>query len=156
MKHLKKLLVVVAALAMAMALSAVAWAADNAGYHISLNSDDTHTYKVYQVLTGDLSADGKTGVLIELNAETGNVNTVDVHPVSADITQAVGLLAARDTALRMAELTDRDPVEFTKAKIDRSSGSYVYELEFETPDYEYEVSIRTETGEVLKYRVWQQ
>ncbi|MBR3044286.1 MAG: PepSY domain-containing protein [Oscillospiraceae bacterium] len=100
--------------------------------------------------------DDGTQYLIELNAENGNVNTVDVHPVSADITQAVGLLAARDTALRMAELTDRDPVEFTKAKIDRSSGSYVYELEFETPDYEYEVSIRTETGEVLKYRVWQQ
>ncbi len=102
------------------------------------------------------SLDDGTQYQIELNAENGSVNTVDVHPVSADITESVGLLAARDTALRMAELTDRDPVEFTKAKIDRSSGVYVYELEFETPEFEYEVSIRTETGEVLKYRVWQQ
>ena len=100
--------------------------------------------------------DDGTQYLIELNAATGSVNTVDVHPVSADITQAVGLLKARDTALHMAELTERDAVDFTKAKIDRSNGAYVYELEFETPDYEYEVSIRTATGEVLKYRVFQQ
>ncbi|MBQ9905600.1 MAG: PepSY domain-containing protein [Oscillospiraceae bacterium] len=100
--------------------------------------------------------DDGTQYLIELNAATGSINTVDVHPVSADITQAVGLLKARDTALHMAELTERDPVDFTKAKIDRSNGAYVYELEFETPEYEYEVSIRTATGEVLKYRVFHQ
>ena len=98
--------------------------------------------------------DDGTQYLIELNAASGKVNTVDVHPVSADISQAVGLLAARDTALSMAQLTLRDPVDFTKAKIDRSNGAYVYELEFETAEYEYEVSIGTATGEVIKYRAF--
>ena len=98
--------------------------------------------------------DDGTQYLIELNAASGKVNTVDVHPVSADISQAVGLLAARDTALGMAQLTLRDPVDFTKAKIDRSNGAYVYELEFETAEYEYEVSIGTATGEVIKYRAF--
>lgn len=102
------------------------------------------------------TVDDGTQYLIELNAATGGVNTIDVHPVSADITQAVGLLAARDTALGMAELTDRDEIEFTKAKIDRSNGAYVYELEFKTEEFEYEVSIATSDGSVLKYRVWYQ
>lgn len=102
------------------------------------------------------TVDDGTQYLIELNAATGGINTIDVHPVSADITQAVGLLAARDKALCMAELTGRDEIEYTKAKIDRSNGAYVYELEFKTPEYEYEVSIATSDGEILKYRVWHQ
>ena len=102
------------------------------------------------------SLDDGTQYLIELNAENGNVNTVDVHPVSADITQSVGLLAAKDTAMKMAELTDRDPVEFTKAKIDRGTAAYVYELSFKTPDYEYEATVATATGEVLYFRAWHQ
>ena len=100
--------------------------------------------------------DDGTQYLIELNAANGNINTVDVHPVSADITQAIGLLAARDTALHMAELTERDPVEFTKAKIDRGTAAYVYELSFKTPDYEYEATVATATGEVLYFRAWHQ
>lgn len=102
------------------------------------------------------SLDDGTQYLIELNAETGSVNTVDVHPVSADTTQAVGLLAAKDTALRMAELTDRNDVEFTKAKIDRGNAAYIYELGFKTPDFEYEVTLSTATGEVISYRAWHQ
>ena len=96
--------------------------------------------------------DDGTQYAVELQAQTGTVKNVDVHPVSADITKAVGLLKARDTALRLADLEDRTDLRFTKAKIDRSNGTYVYELEFETPYYEYEVSIQTESGEVTKYR----
>lgn len=98
--------------------------------------------------------DDGTQYLIELNAEIGSINTIDIHPVSAEITEAIGLLAARDAALRMARLTEQDPVEYTKAKIDRSNGTYVYELEFQTPEYEYEVSINTSDGTIQKYRVW--
>ena len=46
-------------------------------------------------------------------------------------------------------------VNFTKAKIDRSSGIYVYELEFETYDYEYEVSIAVQDGTPVKFRAWE-
>lgn len=98
--------------------------------------------------------DDGTQYLIELNAATGSINTLDVHPVSADITEAIGLLAAKDAALGMANLTDSNLIEYTKAKIDRSNGAYVYELEFQTPEYEYEVSINTSDGSIKKYRAW--
>ena len=98
--------------------------------------------------------DDGTQYLIELDAQTGMSNTVDVHPVSADTTHAAGLLAARDTALEKAGLRNTADVTFTKAKIDRSSGAYVYELDFETADYEYEVILNTETCEILKYHAF--
>ena len=99
--------------------------------------------------------DDGTQYLMELNAETGAVNTVDVNPVSADTTDAIGLIAAKERAESMAGLQKGMPVEYTKAKIERGNGVYVYELEFETPDYEYEITVHTTTGAVLKYRAWE-
>jgi len=95
-----------------------------------------------------------TQYTIELNAKDGMTNTVDVHPVTADTSKAIGLLRAREIVLAKAGLTDDGSVTFTKAKIDRNNGAYVYELEFETPGYEYEVNLNIETGEMLKYRAW--
>lgn len=97
--------------------------------------------------------DDGTQYLIEVNAVTGAVNTVDVVPVSADVTGAIGMVAAKERALAMAGLSkDPAPVQFTKAKIERGNGAYVYELEFETPEFEFEVTLNTETGGILKYR----
>lgn len=96
--------------------------------------------------------DDGTQYTVEVNAQSGMVNNVDVHPVSADTSQAIGLLAARETALQRAEIAAQDTVRFTKAKIDRNNGAYVYELEFETASYEYEVTLEMETGKLLKYR----
>ncbi|MBQ8920722.1 MAG: PepSY domain-containing protein [Oscillospiraceae bacterium] len=98
--------------------------------------------------------DDGTQYTIELNANDGMTNTVDVHPVSADTSKAIGLLRAREIVLAKAGLTGDQTVTFTKAKIDRNNGAYVYELEFETPGYEYEVNLNIETGEMLKYRAW--
>lgn len=97
-----------------------------------------------------------TQYVLELNAETGGINATDVHPVSADASQTIGLLKAREYALHMAELEKAPDVEFTKAKIERSAGSYVYELEFEAQQWEYEVTMNAQTGEILKYRAWDQ
>ena len=96
--------------------------------------------------------DDGTQYLMELNAVNGSVNTVDVYPVSADISGAVGVTGAAERAQTMAGLEKGQPVEFTKAKIERSNGAYVYELEFETPEYEYEVSVHTVTGAIVRYR----
>lgn len=101
------------------------------------------------------SLDDGTQYVIELDAETGSVNAADVHPVSADAAQTIGLLAAREIALRMAELENAPEVTFTKAKIDRGAGSYIYELEFESQHSEYEATLNAKTGEVLKYRAWE-
>jgi uncharacterized membrane protein YkoI len=97
--------------------------------------------------------DDGTQYMIELNAVNAAVNTVDVIPVSADVTGAIGMVAAKERALAMAGLLKEPvPAEFTKAKIERGNGAYVYELEFETPEFEFEVTLNTVTGGVLKYR----
>ncbi|MBQ3940088.1 MAG: PepSY domain-containing protein [Oscillospiraceae bacterium] len=98
--------------------------------------------------------DDGTQYTVELNARTGMANAVDVRPVSADTSQLLGTLDAKDAALRKAGLTDENGVRFTKAKIDRSNASYVYEFEFQTDENEYEATLNAVTGEVLKYRVW--
>ena len=100
--------------------------------------------------------DDGTQYALELNAVTGMANTVDVHPVSADASQLMGMLTARDLALQKAGLTGERSIRFTKAKLDRGNASYVYEFEFDTEENQYEVSIQALSGEVLKYRVWMQ
>ena len=96
--------------------------------------------------------DDGTQYLMELNAENGSINTVDVSPVSADISGAVGVIEAAKRSEAMAGLTPAQPVEYTKAKIERSNGAYVYELAFETEAFEYEASVNTVTGALVKYR----
>lgn len=55
MKHMKKFMALFAALALVLAMAVPAFAADGSGnYTISVKADDTHTYEVYQIFTGDL------------------------------------------------------------------------------------------------------
>ena len=98
--------------------------------------------------------DDGTQYLAELDAETGECRNLDVRPPSSALTDAVGLLAARDAALQTAELTGDDEIIFTKAKLDRRSGAYVYELEFETPLAEYEAVVAADSGDLTRYRFW--
>ncbi len=95
-----------------------------------------------------------TQYTVEIDAETGEVNTVDVIWLSADSSHFIGLSKAKEIALERAGIPDSPAVTFTKAKIERSNAAYAYELEFETVDYEYEIRIFAESGEVQKYRVW--
>lgn len=95
-----------------------------------------------------------TQYTIELDAQSGLANTVDVILVSADTKDFIGFTKAKAIALQKAGLNDAVPIVYTKAKIDRDNAAYVYELEFETEDYSYEVRLNTRTGEVLKYRAW--
>ena len=98
------------------------------------------------------SMDDGTQYTVEINAVTGAANTVNVRPVSVDTGSMIGMLRAKDIALDKANLKGYGGVRMTKAKIDRENSAYVYELEFETEDYEYEATLHTATGEILKYR----
>lgn len=105
MKHMKKLLVVVAALVMAMAMTATAFAAGP--YSITINKNGTdkvaHTYGAYQIFKGDLAqvddnnvlsnvdwADGVNGAAIidELNKIDGFKLASDAS--AADVAKAIG------------------------------------------------------------------
>ncbi len=95
-----------------------------------------------------------TQYTVELDGITGMANTVDVIPVAADTSQFLGFTAAKRIAIEKTGLPADTAVTYTKAKIDRESAAYVYELEFETDTYEYAVSVHAVTGEVIKYEAW--
>lgn len=95
-----------------------------------------------------------TQYTIELDAKTGLANTVDVVLVSTDTSRFIGFAKAKQLALEKAGLSADTPVFYSKAKIDRDNAAYVYELEFETAAYSYEVRLNTNTGEILKFQAW--
>ncbi|MBR4201053.1 MAG: PepSY domain-containing protein [Oscillospiraceae bacterium] len=100
----------------------------------------------------EFTHDNGTQYSAELDAATGKCTNLEVQPVPAGLPDSVGMLAARDAAVEMAEPEPDAVLRFTKAKLDRRDGAYVYELEFETEQAEYEAVIATENGKLLKYR----
>ncbi len=116
MKHMKKLLVVVAALVMAMAMSSVAWAKAGDTHTISLGEGDTHTYDVYQILTGDLSGNTLSNV-----AWGSSVNTPDAagkinSKTAAEFAESLEGLAGVDAVAEVGKYFTADPAETTSPK----------------------------------------
>ena len=106
MKKMKKILALALAMAMVLSMSALsAFAADT--HTITVSSSDTHTYKIYQVLTGTLSeagskqlGDPKWGA--DVVAEPGNVN---------------------DFIASLEGKSEQDVAQLVGAKVDTTKGS---------------------------------
>ena len=60
---MKKLFTILLALAMILAMSTTAFAAENETYELTMNAIKDHTYKVFQIYTGDISDEDGTLVL---------------------------------------------------------------------------------------------
>lgn len=60
----------------------------------------------------------------------------------------IGVDNAKKIALKNSGLSAKDVV-FTKAKLEREDGIYVYEIEFETSTTEYEYEINATTGKIM-------
>lgn len=59
MKRVKRVLALLAAFALVLAMAVPAWADEANLYTISVPAGSNHTYQVYQIFTGDYSSDGK-------------------------------------------------------------------------------------------------
>ena len=59
MKRVKRVLALLAAFALVLAMAVPAWADGANQYTISVPAGSNHTYQVYQIFTGDYSSDGK-------------------------------------------------------------------------------------------------
>ena len=59
MKRVKRVLALLAAFALVLAMAVPAWADGANQYTISVPEGSNHTYQVYQIFTGDYSSDGK-------------------------------------------------------------------------------------------------
>ncbi len=59
MKKVKRMLALLAAFALVLAMAVPAFANGANQYTISVPEGSNHTYQVYQIFTGDYSSDGK-------------------------------------------------------------------------------------------------
>lgn len=89
----------------------------------------------------------------EIDAETGNIISKESENIAKTDTAAntgkdIGIEEAKLAALRHCGLSASD-VTFTTVKKDRDDGVDCYELEFCTPEHEYEYEIHCYTGEIL-------
>lgn len=80
MKHIKKVITLLLAAMMVLAMSSVAFAAD----HTVSTTSDTHTYQIYQVFTGTVSGDQLVNLKYGTNAKTGTPgNSVSASDMAA-------------------------------------------------------------------------
>ena len=81
MKKMKRLAALFLAVVMVMAMGMTAFAAPETDTPptctLKINAAAGHTYKVYQLLVGDLSSDGKTLSNIKIGASSDGVKTID-------------------------------------------------------------------------------
>ena len=70
---MKKLFAILLALAMILALSTTAFADENETFELTMNSIKGHTYKVFQIYTGDVSDENGTLVLSNIKYGTNHV-----------------------------------------------------------------------------------
>lgn len=92
----------------------------------------------------------------EIDANTGAVRSKEVQPInSQDATVSgtdIGVDQAKTIAAQHAGFGVNDVV-FSKTKLERDDGLYVYEIEFYKDGAEYDCTINAANGSVLEYEV---
>lgn len=108
MKKLKKIMAVVMAAVMCVTMGISAFAAEDT-HTITLSNTDTHTYKIYQVLTGTLSEEG--------SKQLGNPAWgADVIAEPGDVNDFIESITAED-------ISEQDIAQLVGAKVDTTKGS---------------------------------
>lgn len=155
---------------------ATAVALQNAGYEESEASmirghyDHDDGLGVYEIefKAGDYNYDyvisAKDGTIIEVDREyagitqnetpetppvpEGDQGTNENTPAAPDESGYIGADKAKELALQNAGV-DASSATFTKAKLDREDGIYVYDIEFISGDIEYSYEISATDGSVV-------
>ena len=120
--------------------------ADVTGLHAELERDDGIT--VYDV---DFYKGGKE-YDYEIHAETGAV-LKPVKKTTASGSSGSNDYISEDSAISKALShagLKKDQVSRLRAELDREDGRTVYEVEFETAQWEYEYEINAKTGAIIK------
>ena len=94
---------------------------------------------------------------VEINARTGKVKDFEKKKIAKSSASAkyIGTDAAKSIALSHAKKQEdiTGNVYYTKAKLDREDGIWVYEVEFRNGWYEFEYEIDAKTGEILDWDI---
>ena len=94
---------------------------------------------------------GGTEYEYEMNAVSGAIieRKIDgVIQLPSDGAEYIGADAAIEIASAHSGITQSDMLK-KEAKLKIIKGAYVYEVEFETPEYEFEYLIDAKTGKIL-------
>ncbi len=127
---------------------------------VKLDKDDgIYVYEIdFQTSTTeyDYEINGKTGAIIEKSTEkiynhkkSSNSSSNNSSSSSAASSNLIGLKSAKEKALNDAGLSASD-VTFTKSKLDKDDGIYVYEIDFYSSTTEYDYEINGKTGAIIE------
>lgn len=129
--------------------------ADVTGLHAELDRDDgTVHYDVEFYKDGkeyDYEIHAETGKILEPVKKAADSNTTNTETTKPKTETAKQLTKdqAISKALSHAGLK-KSQVSKLKAELDKDDGVKVYEVEFETADYEYDYEIHATSGKILK------
>lgn len=92
-----------------------------------------------------VSSESTSATGTESNSET----KADIPPANTETTELLSRERAVEFALQAAGLT-RDEVFDIDAELERERGEVIWEVDFETRDYEFSYHIDAETGAVIR------
>ncbi len=100
---------------------------------------------------------GATKYEYDIDALTGDIHKKEVNnktiiAITPDGMEFIGTERALEIALDNADVAQAD-VTISKTKLDYDKGAYVYDVEFETAQTEYEYEINAVTGAIIKVEI---
>ena len=88
---------------------------------------------------------------LNLISESGSTKLENIDSIGTASSSAyVGEKTAKDAAYAHADIKEADVVK-VKCELDWEDGAMVYEIDFDTKDFEYEYEIDAKTGKVVKF-----
>lgn len=120
MKHTKKLTGVLLALVMALSLVTTAFAEDS--YTITAPTDNTHTYEIYQIFTGDLHEKVLSNVKWGENG-TGTKGQAVSETILEELAGTTGSDTAKLAVISKYVNLDSDPIKTVGGKTDADAGT---------------------------------
>lgn len=103
MKKVKRMLALLAAFALVLAMAVPAFAGEANQYTISVPTGSNHTYEVYQIFTGDYSRDGKlSNIKWGKNSKNRGDNVNIGDKVSEDVLNQLAVVASKSDEEKLA------------------------------------------------------
>ena len=130
-----------------------------AEYDVTVKAGDKKYEYEIDAVTGEI-----IGREFDLIKTKTTAKTTTTKPATTKTTETASKKAPVDTSAYIGEekaqaiilefaKISADTATFTKCKLDREDGIYVYEIEFYANGYEYEAEINATTGEVVDYEI---